>query len=58
MMSVKFLSMTFILLGFGQVGFCEMFTKQGTLQKSGCEVLREEIFKNKNIILHINYATH
>ena len=44
MMSVKFFSMTFILLGFGKVGFCEMFTKRGTLQKSGREVLREEIF--------------
>ena len=43
-MSVKFLSMTSILLGFGKVGFCEMFAKRGTLQKSGREVLREEIF--------------
>ena len=58
MMSVKFLSMTFILLGFGKVGFCEMFTKRGTLQKSGREVFREEIFENKNTILHINYVTH
>ena len=57
-MSVKVLSMTFTLLGFGKVGFCEMFAKRGTLQKSGCEVLREEIFENKNIIFHINYATH
>ena len=40
-MSVKFLSMTFILLGFGKVGFCEMFAKRETLQRSGCEVLRE-----------------
>ena len=32
-------------LGFGKVGFCEMFVKRGTLQKSGSEVLREEIFK-------------
>ena len=40
-MSVKFLSMTFILLGFGEVGFCEMFAKRGTLQRSGHEVLRE-----------------
>ena len=31
MMSVKFLSMTFILLGFGKVEFCEMFVKRGTL---------------------------
>ena len=56
--SVKFLSMTFILLGFGKVGFCEMFSKWGTLQRSGREVLREEIFENKNVIFHINYATH
>ena len=58
MMSVKFLSMTVILLGFGKVGFCEMFAKRGTIQKSGREVLREEIFENKNIIFHINYVTH
>ena len=45
MMSVKFLSMTFILLGFGKVGFCEMFAKRGTLQKSEREVLREEMFE-------------
>ena len=57
-MSVKFLSMTVILLGFGKVGFCEKFGKWGTLQKSGRDVLREEIFENKNIIFHINYATH
>ena len=57
-MSVKFLSMTVILLGFGKVGFCEKFAKRGTLQKSEREVLREEIFENKNIIFHINYATH
>ena len=56
--SVKFLTMTFILLGFGKVGFCEMFAKRGTLQRSGREVLREEIFENKNAIFHINYATH
>ena len=31
MTSVKFLSMTFILLSFGKVGFCEMFAKRGTL---------------------------
>ena len=57
-MSIKFLSMTVTLLGFGKVGFCEMFAKRGTLQKSGREVLREEIFENKNIIFHINYVTH
>ena len=43
---VNLLSMTFILLGFGKVGFCEIFAKRGTLQRSGREVLREEIFKN------------
>ena len=58
MMSVKFLRKTVILLGFGKVGFCEMFAKRGTLQKSGREVLREEIFENKNIIFHMNYVTH
>ena len=31
MMSVTFLSMTFILLGFGKAGLCEMFAKRGTL---------------------------
>ena len=56
--SVKFLSMTFILLGFGKVGFCEMFAKRGTLQRSGREVLREEIFEKKKKNFHINYATH
>ena len=56
--SAKLLSMIFILLGYGKVGFCETFTKRGTLQKSGREVLREEIFENKNIIFHINYVTH
>ena len=40
----KLLSMNFFLLGFGKVGFCEMFVKWGTLQKGGREVLREEIF--------------
>ena len=43
---VNLLSMTFILLGFGKVGFCEMFSKRGTLQMSGREVLRDEMFKN------------
>ena len=58
MKSVKLLSMTFLLLGFGKVGFCEMFAKRGTLQRSGREVLRDEMFKNLNIILLINYTTH
>ena len=39
--SAKLLSMIYIYLGFGKVGFCEMFAKRGTLQKSGREVLRE-----------------
>ena len=43
---VNLLSMNFILLGFGKVGFCEMFAKRGTLQRSGRVVLREEIFEN------------
>ena len=43
---VNLLSMTFILLGFGKVEFCEMFAKRGTIQRSGHEVLREEIFEN------------
>ena len=58
MMSVEFLSMNFIWLGFGKVGFCEMFAKRGTLQKSGCEVLREEMLENESIIFCINYAIH
>ena len=56
--SAKLLSMIYIYLGFGKVGFCEMFDKWGTLQKSGREVLREKFSENKNIIFHINYATH
>ena len=43
--SAKLLSMIYIYLGFGKVGFCELFAKQGILQKSGREVLREEIFE-------------
>ena len=43
--SAKLLSMIYIYLGFGKVGFCEMFAKRGTLQKSGREVLRKEIFE-------------
>ena len=39
--SAKLLSMIYMYLGFGKVGFCEMFAKRGTLQKSGSEVLRE-----------------
>ena len=37
--------MTFIFWVFGKVGFCEMFAKRGTLQRSGREVLRELILK-------------
>ena len=37
----KLLSMNFLLLGFGKVGFCEMFVKWGTLQKSGRDVLNK-----------------
>ena len=43
--SAKLLSMIYMYLGFDKVGFCEMFAKRGTLQKSGREVLREEIFE-------------
>ena len=46
MKSVELLSMTFLLLGFGKVGFCGMFAKRGTLQRSWREVLRDETFKN------------
>ena len=46
MKSVKLLSMTFLLLGFGKIGFCEMFVKRGTLQRRGHEVLRDEMIKN------------
>ena len=59
MKSVKLLSMTFLLLGFGTIRFCEMFAKQGTLQRSGREVLRDEMFKKiKTLFFLINYATH
>ena len=43
--SAKLLSMIYIYLGLGKVGFCEMFAKRGTLQNSEREVLREEIFE-------------
>ena len=49
MKSVKLLSMTFLLLGFSKVGFCEMFSKRGTLQRSGREVLRDEMLKIKTL---------
>ena len=56
--SAILLSLIYMCWTWDKVGFCEMFTKRGTLQKSGREVLREEIFENKNIIFHINYVTH
>ena len=43
--SAKLLNMIYMYLGFSKVGFCEMFANWGTLQKSGSEVLSEEIFK-------------
>ena len=46
MKSVKLLIMTFLLLGFGKVGFCEIFVKRGALQRRRREVLRDEMFKN------------
>ena len=48
--SAKLLSMIYICWTWGKVGFYEMFSKRGTLQQSGREVLRDEMFKNKNII--------
>ena len=44
-MSAKLLNMIYMYLGFGKVGFCQMFAKRGTLQKSGSKVLREENFE-------------
>ena len=43
--SAKLLNMIYMYLDFGKVGFFEMFSKRGTLQKSGSEVLREENFE-------------
>ena len=43
--SAKLLSMNCICWTWGKVGFCEMFLKRGTLQKSGRKVLRKEIFE-------------
>ena len=48
-MSAKLLSMNCICCTCGKVGFCEMFLKWGTLQKSGSEVLKEENFENKKL---------
>ena len=58
MMSDKIFEHDCHILGVGKVGFCEKFSKRGTLQKSGREVLREEISENENIIFHINYAIY
>ena len=49
----KLLSMIYMYLGFGKVRFCEMFAKRGTLQKSGSEVLREEIFKKIEVLFSV-----
>ena len=43
--SAKLLNMIYMYLSFGKVEFCDMFSKRGTLQKSGSEVLREENFE-------------
>ena len=52
--SAKLLSMIYMYLGFGKVGFCEMFAKRGTLQKkSGSEVLREENFRKIKALLSV-----
>ena len=40
-------------LGIGKVGFCEMFAKGGTLQKSGSKLLREEIFEKINALFSL-----
>ena len=50
--------MNFILLDLGKVGFCEMFINGEPYKRVDGEVLREEMFENKNIIFLINYATH
>ena len=55
---VNLLSMTFILLGFGKVGFCEMFAKRGTLQRVEVRSWEKKFSKNKSIIFRINYVTH
>ena len=43
--SAKLLSMIYMYLGCDKVGFCKMFAERGTLQRSGSEVSREEIFE-------------
>ena len=52
---VNLSSMISLLLGFGKVGFCEMFAKRGTLQRSGREVLRDEMFKKKKFKHYFPY---
>ena len=51
--SAKLLSMIYMYLGFGKVGFCEMFAKRGTLQRSGSEVLREGNFRKIKALFSI-----
>ena len=53
MKSVNLSSMIFLLLGFGKVGFCEMFAKRGTLQRSGRKVLRDEMFKKNETLFSL-----
>ena len=53
MKSVKLLSMIFLLLGFGKVGFCETFAKRGTLQRSGREVLKDKMFKKNKTLFSL-----
>ena len=44
---VKLLSMIFLIVGFWQsLGFVKCLLKRGILQRSGREVLRDEMFKN------------
>ena len=40
------------------LGFVKCLLNGEHYKKSGREVLREEIFKNQNIIFLVNYATH
>ena len=57
-MSVKFLSMDFILVDLVKVGFCEMFLNREPYKRVDVRYREKEFLKNKNIIFHINYATH
>ena len=47
--SVKFLSMNFILLTWYKFVFCEMILNGEPCKRSGREVLREEMFENKTL---------